>query len=352
MFPLYTVANDFYAIVKNIGYKTALTNLFGNDNYYVTGENAVQSAEQLWHFQINSNNEYTIKSVIDGQAMEIYGGTSDNGSRPNVLAFNNTDAQKWYISNNISGYNIVPKCAVGKTLQTHANGTIDIYPIESNRDSQAFDISILDNSEISNYYPQIGEVKFYNTNNYTNASTQFYEGDTIYVRNSFKNIPGFDMSIYKDNQLISNQHINKLNEEVQISNVKTGNYKVVLKGKNQLNSIEKSGTFSVVNKSVIPTANPTEIPSGKVFTKTTISGGKYTLNTQVSNLQEKDAHIIFAAYDKNDTMIDIIDKKYDGNDLVTEFTDNSNISYVKVFVWENFNSIMPLAENIEYITFR
>ena len=348
------IGDDFYAIVKNIGYKTVLTNLTGNDNYYITGESSVQNAEQLWSFQINSNNEYTIKSVIDGQAMEIYGGASADGSRPNVLTFNNTDAQKWYISNNISGYNIVPKCAVGKTLQTHANGTIDIYSIESNKDSQAFEISILKNSEISSFYPQINEVKFYNTNSYTNTSTQFSEGDTIYMRNSFKNIPGFDMSIYKDNQLISSQHINKLNEEVSISNVKSGNYKVVLKGENQLNSIEKTAAFSVVNKSVTPTAKPTDIPSGKVTTKTKITAyeKKYILNTQVSNLHEKGAHIIFAAYDKNNTMIDIIDKIYDGNNLVTEFKDNSNISYVKIFVWRNYNTITPLTENIEYITFR
>lgn len=348
------IGDDFYAIVKNIGYKTVLTNLTGNDNYYITGESSVQNAEQLWRFQINSNNEYTIKSVIDGQAMEIYGGASADGSRPNVLTFNNTDAQKWYISNNISGYNIVPKCAVGKTLQTHANGTIDIYSIESNKDSQAFEISILKNSEISSFYPQINEVKFYNTNSYTNTSTQFSEGDTIYMKNSFKNIPGFDMSIYKDNQLISSQHINKLNEEVSISNVKSGNYKVVLKGENQLNSIEKTAAFSVVNKSVTPTAKPTDIPSGKVTTKTKITAyeKKYILNTQVSNLHEKGAHIIFAAYDKNNTMIDIIDKIYDGNDLVTEFKDNSNISYVKIFVWRNYSTITPLTENIEYITFR
>ena len=53
---------------------------------------------------------YTIKSVLTGKYLDVYGGYKSRGTNVQVWKGNNTAGQKWEIKKEINGYSIISKC--------------------------------------------------------------------------------------------------------------------------------------------------------------------------------------------------------------------------------------------------
>lgn len=104
------IGNDFYAAILVNKNWLNLTNV--ENNVQLEQGDGVPSARQVWHFIRQNDGTYCIFSCLDGKALDVDRGLSDDGTNVQVYEYNGTDAQKWYVYGRGSGeYYIQPKYA-------------------------------------------------------------------------------------------------------------------------------------------------------------------------------------------------------------------------------------------------
>ena len=104
------LGEKFTAAILNTATGVAVT--VGDDNRNVVVKQYKGTDDQLWLFERNgAYRNYKITNLKTGYCLDdVDFGTSDN---TNIIArpSNDSDAERWYIRTNGSGYSIVPKCA-------------------------------------------------------------------------------------------------------------------------------------------------------------------------------------------------------------------------------------------------
>lgn len=76
-----------------------------------TGEN-----NQLWLFERYDDRMYKITNVANGQCLDVWDGRTDDNTNLWTFPSNNALAQRWYFKANASGYSLVPKLAMNKSM--------------------------------------------------------------------------------------------------------------------------------------------------------------------------------------------------------------------------------------------
>ena len=133
------VGEDFYAYIIN----TAAWKHLTNDGNNVTMRNETGKAEQIWHFQRQSDNSYKITSCLDGNNLDVYGAGTTDGTNLWVYWDNGNNAQRWYIYGESGAYYFRARCgelvidipggstADGENVQmwTYSGGTAQKFQI-------------------------------------------------------------------------------------------------------------------------------------------------------------------------------------------------------------------------------
>ena len=127
VFKTLNFGNSFYAHITNVktGKKITANN---SDNVILSSKD--NSDYQKWLFERNSDGTYRITNAARKKCLDVLNGDTANGTNIQVYAQNDSNAQKWYIVYNGSGYGIVPKCNTaaamdiyGGASETTADGT-------------------------------------------------------------------------------------------------------------------------------------------------------------------------------------------------------------------------------------
>ena len=100
------VGEDFYAYIINTAAGKHLT----SDGSNVTMRNETGKAEQVWHFQKQSDNSYKITSCLDGNNLDVYDAGTTDGTNLQVYWDNGNNAQRWYIYGESGAYYFRARC--------------------------------------------------------------------------------------------------------------------------------------------------------------------------------------------------------------------------------------------------
>ena len=90
--PYENIGDDFYSCIYNPESECQLTNSINNVNL----KSATNDANQLWHFERDSDNGYKITSFIDGTCLDAENGNYSNETNIQTYNSNSTDSQRWY----------------------------------------------------------------------------------------------------------------------------------------------------------------------------------------------------------------------------------------------------------------
>lgn len=86
------IGDDFYACLYNPKSECQLTN---SDNNVILNP-TTNDANQLWHFERESDNGYKITSFVDGTCLDSEDGEYANDTNVQTFRDNGTEAQRWY----------------------------------------------------------------------------------------------------------------------------------------------------------------------------------------------------------------------------------------------------------------
>ena len=100
------VGDDFYAYIINTTAWKHLT----SDGSNVTMRNETGKAEQVWHFQRQSDNSYKIISCLDGKILDVTNAGTEDGTNLGVCGNNDGNAQRWYIYGESGAYYFRARC--------------------------------------------------------------------------------------------------------------------------------------------------------------------------------------------------------------------------------------------------
>ncbi len=131
------LGNDFYAHFNNIGtYQYVVNN---NQNVETAGAVDVQGMSHYWHFVRQSDGSYIIYSVTDGNALDVSGAGTTDGTNVGTYPYWEHDAQKWFIYKIADNqYAFKPKlCNLALNV---SNSNVNIYTY-SGTAAQLFEIT-------------------------------------------------------------------------------------------------------------------------------------------------------------------------------------------------------------------
>ena len=151
------LGDSFTALIKNTNNNKPIEN--SNENVVLSYEK--HALNQLWHFKRNEDGTYTIISLFDNKALEVYNAGHENGCNIQVYDRNDSNAQKWYILENGNGYNLIAKCAPSKTMDLKGNSPDDQTNIHiwecHGRDAQIFSVDPISDISIYLYGAKLGD---------------------------------------------------------------------------------------------------------------------------------------------------------------------------------------------------
>ena len=118
-FPVENLGDDFYApLLKASPWKTLWNN--GEGNLELQSEKS--NSKFLWRFRRNIDGSYTLYSAYDGKCLNLTGGSHDVGTNVQIVNYNGTDSQRWYIYSHEGSYYIQSKES-GKYLDVTGNNS-------------------------------------------------------------------------------------------------------------------------------------------------------------------------------------------------------------------------------------
>ena len=104
------IGDDFYAYISN----TSLGKYLTNEGINVAVHRQTGNADQVWHFQRQSDNSYKITSCLNGKNLDVYNAGTLEGTNLQVYWDNGNKAQRWYICGEPGAYYFRTLC--GKTV--------------------------------------------------------------------------------------------------------------------------------------------------------------------------------------------------------------------------------------------
>ena len=104
------IGDDFYAYISN----TSLGKYLTNEGINVAVHRQTGNADQVWHFQRQSDNSYKITSCLNGKNLDVYCAGTADGINLQVYWDNGNKAQRWYICGEPGAYYFRTLC--GKTV--------------------------------------------------------------------------------------------------------------------------------------------------------------------------------------------------------------------------------------------
>lgn len=87
------IGTDFYALISQVSTKHLLTE---QKDDVIFKEYSGQK-DQYWFFSYNDNGSYTIESYDRTKALDVAGGSIENGTNVRLFEKNNSPAQQWYL---------------------------------------------------------------------------------------------------------------------------------------------------------------------------------------------------------------------------------------------------------------
>jgi len=134
---------SFYANIIHTGSGKYVTN--DQDNIAISSESG--GANQIWHFEKQSDGSYSILSTLDNRCMDVYDRGTTNGTNVITYPYAGTPNQLWYITGSSQNYVLRSKC---NNLVMDVNGNnsedgtnVQMYEFNSSG-AQYFEIKILE----------------------------------------------------------------------------------------------------------------------------------------------------------------------------------------------------------------
>lgn len=105
-----------------------LQTINGTSNNVVLKTKKANDDSQIWKFVKNNDGTYSIINSLNGQYLDIAGGSNENEKNVQTYVSNSTNAQKFYLMKYNDGYRIVPKCsgdlkAIDRAINSRDDGT-------------------------------------------------------------------------------------------------------------------------------------------------------------------------------------------------------------------------------------
>lgn len=133
------IKDGIYVIKSNINSKKVIDVEINSNNVELWTD--INNISQRFEFKYDKEEDcYTIKSILTGKYLDVYGGYSKSGTNVQVWEENGTDGQKWIIEKEKTGYSIISKCN-GLYLDVYggysSDGTnIQVWPTNSTKGQQ------------------------------------------------------------------------------------------------------------------------------------------------------------------------------------------------------------------------
>ena len=133
------IKDGIYVIKSNINYEKVIDVEINSNNVELWTD--INNISQRFEFKYDKTEKcYTIKSILTGKYLDVYGGYSKPGTNVQVWKENGTDGQKWIIKKEDTGYSIISKCN-GLYLDVYggfgSDGTnIQVWPTNSSKGQQ------------------------------------------------------------------------------------------------------------------------------------------------------------------------------------------------------------------------
>ena len=102
------VGDDFYAYVINTNSWKSLAN--DGEHHALFNENLPDN-QKIWHFTRKDTGAYKIKSVYDGNVLDVDLSNSESGTDVGVWTDSNTINQEWYVYGESARYYLKPRCS-------------------------------------------------------------------------------------------------------------------------------------------------------------------------------------------------------------------------------------------------
>ena len=151
---VYFIVTDFTPINKGDGFYAKLIHntsskvVSVSDDYNVKLFDYDSSDDSLWRFQRMNDCSYRITNAKTNRCLDVYMALSENNT--NIQAFpvkeNESGNQLWYFRSNDTGFSLVPKCAITKSVDLYEGNSGDdnnlsIYSSENNNPNQIFSLN-------------------------------------------------------------------------------------------------------------------------------------------------------------------------------------------------------------------
>ena len=153
---VYFIVTDFTPINKGDGFYAKLIHntsskvVSVSDDYNVKLFDYDSSDDSLWRFQRMNDCSYRITNAKTNRCLDVYMASSENNT--NIQAFpvkeneNESGNQLWYFRSNGTGFSLVPKCAITKSVDLYDGNSgydnnLSIYSSENNNSNQIFSLN-------------------------------------------------------------------------------------------------------------------------------------------------------------------------------------------------------------------
>ena len=167
---------SFYANIINV--KTGkMISADSNENVILSTKD--NSHYQKWLFELQDDNTYHITNLQLNKRLDVYNANTTNGTNIQVYWANETDAQKWYIVYNNSGYGLVPKGSTASALDISGGNTTDGTNIQeytwNGTDAQVFAIDYIGLTPVKSLEYNGHHYEYYHNNMPWNQAYRFCE---------------------------------------------------------------------------------------------------------------------------------------------------------------------------------
>ncbi|MBQ7385535.1 MAG: RICIN domain-containing protein [Ruminococcus sp.] len=227
------LGNDFYAHFNNIGtYKYVVNN---NQNTETAGAVNVQGMSHYWHFVRQSDGSYVIYSVTDGNALDVSGAGTTDGTNVGTYPYWEHDAQKWFIYKIADNqYAFKPKlCNLALNV---SNSNVNIYTY-SGTSAQLFEITTIPSVTSAEIKATAGDYKTHTKFEFITDSPAY-----DYTLEIYSGTKG-NVSLYKT--------ISQITDEIYYCELPAGYYETTVTASNGYSSAKsKTVAFKVAGAPV------------------------------------------------------------------------------------------------------
>lgn len=318
------LGNEFYAVILN---KECWKPITCDDDNYIRLRTETGTADQVWLFKRQSDGSYTIASAENKKLLEMTAGDTTDGKQVTVGGEDwGGNYQRWFIYEYGGGYIIKSHHYVGlnRVLDLQNNNSTDgTHIVTFTRNNSAAQIwAIYKGDEVQLKAPTL--------------SVKPINSSVTFTWNEVYGEKRYDVKIWKG-----------LNMEGEAYHIKWGAsapYTLNLPVGHYVAYVDATNEFLVKRSNVVEF----EIKQPIINSSIDSSGSVYKINTSVTDLQQS-AVCVVGVYTADGTLseTDSIELSSEKNSAFFAFAKDSNVAYIKIFLWDNLKNMTPLAESKE-----